>query len=126
MKCPICDLPTNFHDEYYLEKRWCPHCEVWQEDTPLLRNYYSSGLNKRFDTYVCFCAFTDHLIGDAAVVSAVQEMRKVIRHSEWHQWWYGIRVDSATSFLQSLFADWCADNGFHLQEQAVRERLSSG
>jgi len=73
---------------------------------------------------ILFCTF-DSRKPDPTYTPTLEEALRIFRHSEWAQW-----RDCPTlytdPFIQSLFADWCADNGFHLQEAAVRERLSRG
>lgn len=61
--------------------------------------------------------------GKVTYNEALEEALRIFRHSEWAQW-RDLPELRSDKFLQSLFADWCADNGFPLQEQAVRERLS--
>jgi hypothetical protein len=125
MKCPICD---ELIAGYWITEG-CTHCRVYMHTLTLARVggellqgiEYRLGVAKRFKP--------DGRTVPESYWSAAAELRQVVKHSEWYKWVETItnvvwnRNRPEIPFQLSLFADWCADNGFPLQEQAVRQRL---
>lgn len=95
----------------------CFACEMYKQTGPYQRHAY--------EFQFLFCTLTackDVARPYEPLEQLLKEIRQMVDHSEWAQWrdCPTLRTDP---FIQSLFADWCADNGFPLQEQAVRQRL---
>lgn len=109
MYCPICYINLSRTPSGV---EFCQHCGAFAKASDLWGYLF------------CQKQRTAHwsLTADIEMHLIENELRKLVQHSEWSRW-----RDTPTlhtdPFIQSLFADWCADNDFPLQEQAVRKRL---